>query len=150
MTMPPDVSSSNALAWCVSVTFVVLALWHFAMVLLPRSGTTGAVPSVAGKPLFVPSRRATAAVGLALLLFAFLVTATGGLVPVGVAPRLLIGASLALALGLLARAVGEFRYVGFFKRVRDSRFAKLDTFFYSPLCLLLALGVAAVALHNGG
>ena len=35
------------------------------------------------------------------------------------------------------------------KRVRGSRFAKLDTLFYSPLCLLLASGVALVALRNG-
>ncbi len=34
------------------------------------------------------------------------------------------------------------------KRVRDSRFATLDTFVYSPLCLLLALGVALVAFQN--
>ncbi len=37
------------------------------------------------------------------------------------------------------RAIGDFRYVGFFKQVRNSRFAKLDTKFYSPLCLLLSV-----------
>jgi lipopolysaccharide/colanic/teichoic acid biosynthesis glycosyltransferase len=30
------------------------------------------------------------------------------------------------------------RYVGFFKRMRDSRFARFDTLVYSPLCLFLA------------
>jgi hypothetical protein len=133
----------------VSVAFVALALWHFRMALLPASGTSGAVPSVAGRPLFVPSARATAAVGFVLLLFACLVAATGGLVHVGIPPRLLTWSSFALALGLLARAIGEFKYVGFFKRVRGTRFAKLDTLLYSPLCLLLAVGVAVVAQHNG-
>jgi hypothetical protein len=57
--------------------------------------------------------------------------------------------SYLLALGLLARAVGEFRYVGFFKRVRGSRFARLDTLIYSPVCLLLAVGVALVAWQHG-
>lgn len=38
----------------------------------------------------------------------------------------------------LIRAVGDFRYVGFFKQIRNSRFADLDTKFYSPLCLLLS------------
>jgi hypothetical protein len=34
---------------------------------------------------------------------------------------------------------------GFFKKVRDSRFARLDTLAYSPLCACLALltGIAA-------
>ena len=43
------------------------------------------------------------------------------------------------------RAVGDFRYIGFLKSVRDSRFARLDTLIYSPLCVLLALlsGLAA-------
>jgi hypothetical protein len=49
---------------------------------------------------------------------------------------------------LLARAVGDFRYVGFFKRVRDSRFATLDTRVYSPLCFVLAAGVAFIAFRH--
>jgi hypothetical protein len=46
---------------------------------------------------------------------------------------------------LLARAIGDFKYLGLFKRVRGSRFATLDTFVYSPLCLLLAAGIATLA-----
>jgi hypothetical protein len=144
-----SIALNTALALCVSVVFVALALWHFRMALRPASGVSGAVPSVDGMPLFVPSTRATVAVGIVLLLFACLVAATGGLVHVGVSPRLLTWSSFVLALGLLARTIGEFKYVGFFKRVRGSRFARLDTLLYSPLCLLLALGVALVAQHNG-
>ena len=97
--------------------------------------------------MFVPSTAATIAVGVVLALFALLVAATAGLVSLAVPRFVLIWLSYGLALGLLARAVGEFKYVGFFKRVRDSRFAVLDTLFYSPLCLLLSIGVALVALH---
>lgn len=140
---------NTVIAWCVTGVFVALALWHFRMALWPVAKEGGAVPSVVGKPLFVPSAGATAGVGLVLLLFACLVAATGGLLEVNVPPRLLSWLSLALALGLLARAIGEFKYVGFFKRVRGSRFATLDTLVYSPLCLLLAAGVALVAAHNG-
>ena len=139
----------TVLATCVSLAFVALALWHFLMALLPPAGGGAAVPSVEGKPLFVPSTKATLAVGVALLLFALLVAATGGLLRVGVPPQFLSWLSLALALGLLTRAVGEFKYIGFFKRVRGSRFAQFDSMLYSPLCLLLAVGVAVVAQHNG-
>jgi hypothetical protein len=128
----------------------VLAFWHFRMALAPaKGGRTGAVPSVEGKPLFVPSTRATVAVGVLLLSFASLVAATGSLVSVPLPGVALVLLSYGLALGLLARAVGEFRYVGLFKRVRGSRFATLDTLVYSPLCLLLALGVAFVAFRHG-
>lgn len=44
-----------------------------------------------------------------------------------------------------ARAIGEFNYVGFFKRVTHSRFARYDTYFYSPLCASISL-IAGVML----
>jgi hypothetical protein len=139
----------SALAIAVCTVFVVLSLWHFRMALAPARGASGAVPSVDGKPLFVPSTRATVGVGVALLSFAALVAATAGFLPLALPGVALIWLSYGLALGLLLRAIGEFRYVGFFKRVRGSRFATLDTLVYSPLCLLLAVGVALVAFHHG-
>ena len=117
--------------------------------MLPTKGESGAVPTVEGKPLFVPSRKSTVAVGVVLLLFAGLVAATAGFASVGLPAVGLVWLSYALAIGLLARAGGEFKYLGLFKRVRGSRFAKLDSLVYSPLCLLLAIGVALVARHNG-
>ena len=140
---------NTVLALIVALSFVALALWHFGMALSPAGGMSGAVPSESGKPLFVPSTKATVAVAVVLLLFGCLAVATAGLIDVGLPPQVLSWLSYALALGLLARAVGEFKYVGFFKRVRGSRFARLDTLVYSPLCLLLAVGVALVARRHG-
>ena len=39
---------------------------------------------------------------------------------------------------VLSDTKGNFRLVGFFKKVRGTRFATLDTRYYSPLCLFLA------------
>src|SRR5712671_2837820 len=139
---------NDALPIAVSSAFFLLGLWHFYMAFAPASIERGAVPTIEGKPLFVPSAKATVAVGVVLLLFAALVAATSGVVSVGLPKLLLSWLCYALALGLLARAVGEFRYVGFFKRVRGSRFARLDTYVYSPFCLLLSIGVFLVALQN--
>ena len=132
-------------AAAVCVVFVALALWHIGIVVRPMSGESAAVPSIEGKPLFVPSRESTIAVAIVLLLFAGLVAATAGIVSVGLPRAALSWLCYALALGLLARAIGELKYVGLLKRVRGSRFATLDTWVYSPLCLFLAAGVAYVA-----
>ena len=90
----------------------------------------------------------TVVVGVVLLLFATLVAATSGILSLGLPPRLLSWLSYALALGLLIRVVGEFKDVGFFKAVRGTRFARMDTLLYSPLCLLLSAGVATVGAQH--
>ncbi|MEL7342549.1 MAG: DUF3995 domain-containing protein [Bacteroidota bacterium] len=36
------------------------------------------------------------------------------------------------------RAIGEFKYVGLFKRVKGTSFAKNDHRIYTPLCLLIS------------
>jgi Protein of unknown function (DUF3995) len=138
-----------AIASTVSLTFVALAVWHLWMALSPKFNAAAAIPSLAGRPPAVPSAIAFVGVAVVLLAFAGLVAATGGIVQVGLPARYLSWLSFALSLGLLARAIGEFKYVGFFKRVRGTRFARLDTLVYSPLCLLLAAGVALVAKNNG-
>ena len=133
----------RSLPWCSWSLRYGTSTWRSAC--SPGRAVRG-VPSKDGEPVFVPSKASTIAVGMVLVLFAGLVAATAGLIPSGLPPTLLKWLSLALALGLLARSVGEFRYVGFFKRVRGSRFATMDTFLYSPLCLALALGIAYVAI----
>ena len=46
----------------------------------------------------------------------------------------------------LIRAIGDFRYAGFFKRVKGTVFAQKDSQIYSPLCLLLSLGTLVLIL----
>ena len=139
---------NNLLSIIVCAVFAMLAVWHFVMAFSDLSGESAAMPSVEGKPLFKPSRAATIAVGVVLILFGLLVATTSGMLQIGLPKMLLVWLSYALALGLLARAIGDFKYVGFFKRVRGSRFASMDTLVYSPLCLLLATGVASVAFQQ--
>lgn len=47
----------------------------------------------------------------------------------------------------ILRAVGDFNYVGFFKKVRNTAFARNDTRYYSPLCLLI--GILSIILELG-
>ena len=91
-----------------------------------------------GTPLFVPGPISTLGVAAGL---------TGAAVVVaraGFAARQRGLANL-VALAFLLRAVGEFRYVGFSKRVRGTEFSRRDDLIYSPLCLgvsVLARGAA--------
>lgn len=124
-----------------TIVFVVLGLWHAYWAAGGRLAHRAALPIQNGQPLFRPSPLGTLAVAAALIGCAWITAANGGLVT---APplRWLPWLGMAVALGLLTRAIGDFRYVGFFKRKGEDPFARLDTRFYSPLCLLLAAGVA--------
>jgi len=39
----------------------------------------------------------------------------------------------------ILRAIGEFNYVGFFKKIKDTEFAKADTKLFAPLCLAIGI-----------
>jgi len=108
-------------------------------------GKGAAIPERNGRRVLNPSPAAIYAVAVCLALAAMLIAMCAGLLPsAGLAsiPRF---AAWALAIIFLARGVGDFRYVGFFKRVRGTRFALLDSAVYSPLCCLLALLIADAA-----
>lgn len=139
---------TTALALLGSFIFTILGLWHLYWALGGSFAKDVAIPEVNNHPAFIPSATATAVVGIMLLSFALLVAATSGLVHIAVSGRILSWFCFALAIALLARAIGEFRLVGFFKQVRNSRFAQLDTFIYSPLCLLLSFIVFFVGNNH--
>ena len=134
-------------AGLVAVTLGALALLHLYWAAGGAWGGQAAVPERAGAPLFVPS--ATACVVVAALLSS--AAALVCLRAVGWAPRFFPRATqigvLGVALVFVGRAVGDFRWIGFFKRERASRFAQLDSRVYSPLCLALGLGALFVALY---
>ena len=139
---------NNLLAIAIVTVFVVLALVHAYWAFGGRITWLAVVPEVKGRPAFTPSALATFVVAGALFACAGLIAATAGVLVVPVSPSVLTWLTFALALVLLLRAVGDFRLVGFFKRVRGTNFARLDTAVYSPLCLALSLGVFIVALDH--
>lgn len=60
-------------------------------------------------------------------------------------PDLMINYGLyALSIGLIIRAIGDFKYVGFFKTIKNTPFAVYDTQYYSPLCLFLGLNTLVI------
>ena len=124
--------------------FVLLALVHVYWALGGQRVKIAAIPEVEGRPAFVPSRLGTLGVALALLACALLVAIASGIVLTSLPCRVLFWFMFALAFVFLARAVGDFRLVGFFKKVTATRFARLDIAVFSPLCLAMSIGIFVV------
>jgi hypothetical protein len=137
---------STIIAFSLIAVFLCLSALHFYWLLGGRAGLRAAIPEIDGKPAFQPSAIATLTVALGLALCALLIAATAGVLPLSLPGAVLAWVTRVLALALLLRAIGDFRLVGFFKRIHDTRFARLDTVVYSPLCLALAIGSAIVGL----
>jgi Protein of unknown function (DUF3995) len=139
---------ATVVARLVAAALGALALMHVYWALGGRVGKSVAVPEVNGRRAFMPSTGGTLAVAAALFFAATVVAIAGGLFGVGGFRGLFRVLAFGLSATFIARAVGDFRLVGFFKRVRGTRFARLDTTVFAPMCLALGLAVLYVAYHD--
>jgi hypothetical protein len=140
------------LAQWMAATFAVIALVHVYWALGGQWAAVAAVPQIpvegfvaTVRPAFKPSGWITLVVAAGLLLIAALVCLRVGWGFPVVNHKALQWVISAIALLMFARAIGDSNLVGFFKEVKGSRFARLDTWMYSPLCLVLGAGLLAVA-----
>lgn len=47
--------------------------------------------------------------------------------------------SFGIGILFLLRAIGDFKYVGFFKTIKGTRFSTMDQSYYSPLALVVSI-----------
>lgn len=125
--------------------FAVLGLLHFYWAAGGSFGGGAAIPSLAGEKIFTPSAFASTAVGLLLLLGMYAFVGRLGYLTFGFPGWLFRLGTSVIAVLFLLRAIGEFRFVGFFKAVRDSEFAAWDTYLFSPLCLFIAVSASLIS-----
>jgi len=140
----------DLLAALVGITLAgILALvgiLHLYWAVGGKWGKEAAVPTQRGKPVLRTGPLSCLAVATLLLLGAALCLGRLQLVTWGPTWGL-NGLTSKIGVGVLAfvflgRAVGDFRYVGFFKKVRGTAFSHWDTVLFSPLCL----GLSALAI----
>jgi hypothetical protein len=129
-----------------AIVLAALAGLHVFWALGGSWGKALAVPQRNGAPLFRPSRAATLVVAAGLSVATAWAGVRGGVGPAAAAGLMAQGGCWVFAVLFAARAIGEGRYVGFLKRVRNTPFARNDTWLYSPLCTALAMGFLALAL----
>ena len=142
---------SLLIAQWMAAIFLLISLIHLYWAAGGTLGSEAAVPRMSAqdggepRPAFKPSGFATLLVAVGLLLIAMLVCLRVGLYLPTVDHWSLQWVISAIAMLMFARAIGDSHLIGFFKQVKDSKFAKLDTWAYSPLCVVLGAGLLAVA-----
>ena len=122
--------------------FLCIALLHIYWVLGGKWGLNGAMPDAMKNSVMADPRRlgfkiATLLVAIGLLLVMYLFLIQGGIASSPVPQIYIKYATYSVAGIFLLRAIGDFKYCGFFKRIKEGDFAANDTKFFSPLCLLI-------------
>lgn len=121
------------------IIFDIIAVIHFYWAAGGQRWLRSAIPtSEDGAPMMSPGAGATALVGIGLMSMSlYYIYALVGMSES--APWIIRAIGVFIPLIFLIRAVGDLRYVGFFKKVTNTHFAVNDTMYYSPLCLVIAL-----------
>jgi len=127
----------DVVAILIAIVLVFLSGLHFYWALFGIRDVSAVVPTAPnGGKVISPGKVGSAMVGIILLFFALVFINKVVLVIHGYG---LSYVATAIGILFLLRAIGDFKYVGFTKSIKNSRFSKLDTQYYSPLCLVLAI-----------
>ncbi len=139
--MPQKLKGTVAMS--LATVFALLSLFH-VIGALGHWRSLAVIPVVSGEVPHYPSSSSWLAVAAALALAALVVLVRGDIILPSIPSRLSTLACLILGAVFVLRAIGEFRFFGFFRSVTDTRFAFWDTLLYTPLCLVI--GVSALWL----
>ena len=126
------------------------AAFHVLWAAGGRLGWSVSLPQRAdGTPMMVNRlpwwRPAAGAVALGLACLAWLLLAESGHLPLPLPAGPVRGGLICIGVAFVGRALVPNRYVGFFKSLRTTRWARYDTRLYSPLFLILGLLMIGLA-----
>ncbi|MET0624047.1 MAG: DUF3995 domain-containing protein [Pyrinomonadaceae bacterium] len=128
--------------------FALLSFIHLYWAGGGRLGRGVAVPTAGGARLLNPSPLGTILVAAALLAAALVVLGRIKFWGASVPGWIFYVGTWVIAVLFLLRTIGDFRYVGFFKSVSGTDFARWDTILFSPLCLFIAVAAFLISYYE--
>lgn len=128
--------------------FLVISLIHFYWAFGGKWGSDAVLPTKEDNKtrMFEPTMWSTIIVAFVFLGFGLIVLPPDG--DKGT-PLWLDAYGIWIIGGIFAlRAIGDFNYVGFFKKIKQTKFAVNDTKYFSPLCLIIAILILILELNK--
>ena len=131
---------------------IIFGLFHIYWGFGGKFALDLAIPTIDKKPLINPGQILIFFVSILIFGFAFIVYLIQfSNLTENLYISTIISFGYFLSILFTMRAIGEFNAVGFFKKIKSSKFAKYDTLYYSPLSLLLAIYffiISYMAMNN--
>lgn len=129
-----------------SLILIGLGITHFNWVIGGKHGFAESLPTKEnGERVLNPKKIDTAIVGIGLTAFGLFYVLQSDLINYNLPVWILKYVGWIIPAIFILRAIGEFKYVGFFKRIKQTNFGKLDTKFFSPLCL--GIGIIGIIIE---
>jgi hypothetical protein len=124
-----------------SLIFIIIGIIHGFWAFGGKWGVSTALPTKdeSDFPVLRPRMLGTLFIGLLCFFASVLLLVQIDLITVIKSSHLSKGLCIVGGIVFLLRAIGEGKYVGFFKKIKHTRFAKQDTAFYSPLCVWISV-----------
>lgn len=131
-----------------AVILIFISLLHVYWAFGGRWGTSATFPvkEDGASTEIVPPTLLTLIVAFFILFFSIILLAQSGYLPFYHADALTKWGSVLIASIFTLRAIGDFNYVGIFKRFKGTHFSKYDTWMYIPLCLYLAISFVVAVI----
>jgi len=125
--------------------FLFISGIHFYWMFGGKWGLSAALPEMANNKILNPSAFSTFVVAFGLLVFAGITIGQTGVfyfLPL----HFFIVTNYCIATIFLLRAVGDFRYIGVFRKVNTTTFGIHDKKYFTPLCLIICVNCILIAI----
>lgn len=138
-----------ALGNLLAFIFLTLSIIHFYWAFGGKWGIESAIPiNEKSTRLMKPPVIATIIVGFGLLSFAVFYMVKTDFLYLALPSWILLYVGWILPSIFLIRVIGDFKYVGLFKKIKTTKFAKSDTKYFIPLCSFLAIAGFLIQTYN--
>ncbi|QSW89568.1 DUF3995 domain-containing protein [Flavobacterium endoglycinae] len=122
------------------LVFLFLSLLHFYWAFGGKWGTEGVYPTPdAQTPPRNPGIRSTLIVAFGLFGFSIFYLIKVNIIFIELPLWLEKYGLWILATIFMVRAIGDFKYLGFFKKIKNTKFGQNDTRYFAPLCFLIGV-----------
>lgn len=132
-----------------TVIFILLSILHFYWAFGGKLWYDDVLPTSSnGLHKMNPGMTAGLIIAFALLFLALITTGNQGWFDRYIKRKYFRYGTLTIAIIFFLRAIGDFRFIGFFKTVKWTKFGINDTQIFSPLCLFISLLSVLIFILN--
>lgn len=134
------------LSLLLALIFAVISVFHFYWFFGGAWGAKHVIPSTnnSSKKVAIP-KFVTLLVAIVFVGFSLVYLLKADLIIVEAPSFILDYGYWFISIIFIARAIGEFRFVGFFKKIKHTDFSKADSKIFSPLCI--AIGIIGIVIQ---